>query len=124
MPDRLDTAGAILDLSKLAKATGVTIESLLPADPVAATTGSYQLASITATFGGTYSQLTNLLGRARRLVAVHHGRIESSGRLFGVDSVQFVPDGPNSTLLKATVKFETYIYATAAPVTPPDSDHD
>jgi Tfp pilus assembly protein PilO len=119
MPDRVDTAGAILDLSKLAKATGVTIESLLPSEPIAAPTGSYQLASITATFSGTYSQLTNLLGRARKLVVIHHGRIESSGRLFGVDTIQFVPDTPNSSILKATVKFETYIYATAAPVTAP-----
>jgi hypothetical protein len=117
MPDRVDTAGALLDLAKLAKAAGVTIESLLPAEPIAATTGSYQLASITATFSGTYSQLTNLLSRARRLVVVHHGRIESRGRLFGVDSIQFVPDAPNSSILKGTVKFETYIYSTAAPTT-------
>jgi Tfp pilus assembly protein PilO len=114
MPDRVDTASAILDLAASAKATGVTLESLQPAEPVAATTGGYQLAAITATFSGTYPQLTNFLRRVRRLVVVRQGRIHASGRLFGVDSIQFVPDQANSAVLTATVKFETYVYSSAA----------
>jgi Tfp pilus assembly protein PilO len=122
MPDRVDTAGAILDLSAVAHAAGVTVDSLTPSDPVAPTTGSgYELVGISATFGGTYAQVTSFVKQIQRLVSVNKGRINANGRLFGIDSIQLAPDTPDSVLLKATVKLETYMYsATAtAPVTAP-----
>jgi Tfp pilus assembly protein PilO len=122
MPDRVDTAGAILDLSAVAHAAGVKIDALTPSDPVPPTSGSgYELVGISASFSGTYAQVTTFVKQIQRLVSVNKGRISANGRLFGIDSIQLAPDTPDSVLLKATVKLETYIYsATAtAPVTTP-----
>jgi Tfp pilus assembly protein PilO len=118
MPDSVDTAGAILDLAAVAKATGVSVDGLVPAEPVAATTGGYELVPISATLIGTYRQLTNFLARLRRLVVVRHEQIFAQGRLFGVDSIQFLPSETDSSVLKATVKFETYVYSSAAAAAP------
>ena len=114
MPDAVDTAGAILDLAAAGKATGVSVDGLTTSDPVPATTGGFELVPITANLLGTYSQLTNFLARVRRLVGVRDGKIVAHGRLFGVDGIQFVPNETDSQVLKATVKFQTYVYSTAA----------
>ena len=129
MPDEVDSSGAILDLVAAGKATGVTIDGLSTADPLPATTGSYELVPVIATLHGRYPQLTSFLARVRRLVGVHHGAIGARGRLFGVDSITLAPDPANSTTLKATVNFETYVYSsTPAPApattTPPTSNSD
>jgi Tfp pilus assembly protein PilO len=122
MPDRVDTAGAILDLSAVAHSAGVTVDALIPSDPVVPTSGSgYELVGIQATFGGTYAQVTNFVKQIQRLVAIKKGRISANGRLFGIDSIQLAPETPDALLLKATVKLETYMYSAtaAAPVTDP-----
>jgi Tfp pilus assembly protein PilO len=118
MPDRVDTAGAILDLAAVGKATGVTVDGLTPSEPVAATAGGYELVPISASLLGTYRQLTNFLARLRRLVVVRHDQIDARGRLFGVDSIQFLPSETDSAVLNATIKFETYVYSSAAAATP------
>jgi Tfp pilus assembly protein PilO len=129
MPDEVDSSGAILDLVAAGKATGVTIDGLSTSDPLPATAGAYELVPVIATLHGRYGQLTNFLARVRRLVVVRHGAINARGRLFGVDSITLAPDPANSTTLKATVNFETYVYSsTVAPAptttTPPASSSD
>lgn len=116
MPDSADTAGAILDLVAAAKATGVTIDGLNePSDPTPATNGGTELTlAVIATLHGRYGQLTNFLGRIRRLVAVSNGTVDAHGRLFGVDSIGLVADPPNTSTLKATVNFEMYVYPVTA----------
>jgi Tfp pilus assembly protein PilO len=115
MPDRVDTAGAILDLAAVARATGVSIDGLTPADPTAPLTGTgYELVPIAATISGRYAQITTFMKQIQRLVAVNQGRVVANGRLFGVDSIQLAPEAPNSLTLKATVKLETYIYSAAS----------
>jgi Tfp pilus assembly protein PilO len=119
MPDRVDTASAILDLVAVGKATDVALEGLTPSEPVAATAGGYELVPISATVVGTYPQLTNFLAHIRQLVVVRNGRINARGRLFGVDSIQFAPEEAGSSVLKATLKLDTYVYSgvVAAPPT-------
>lgn len=129
MPDEVDSSGAILDLVAAGKATGVTIDGLSTADPLPAPAGAYELVPVIATLHGRYPQLTRFLARVRRLVAVRHGAIDARGRLFSVDSVTLAPDAANSTTLKATVNFETYVYSsTPAPAptttTPAESSSD
>ena len=74
MPDRVDTAGAILDLVAVARATGVTIDGLQPSDPTPATSSGYESVPLTATVSGKYGQLTNFLAGMQRLVVVRHGQ--------------------------------------------------
>jgi Tfp pilus assembly protein PilO len=129
MPDRVDTAGAILDLAALARQAGVTIDGLTPSDPVPPTTGSgYELVAMQASIGGTYGQITSFVKQLQRLVSIDKGRISANGRLFGIDSIQLAPELPDSLHLKATLKLETYIYSAtstapvAAPTTTTTSD--
>jgi Tfp pilus assembly protein PilO len=122
MPDRVDTADAILDLVRVGKATGVTVDGLSTADPTPATDGTYQLVPITATLGGRYIQIANFLDRVRHLVAVRDGQIGARGRLFGVDSISLAQQtDAKLTGLKATVVFETYVYSSGAAAAPPAS---
>jgi len=118
MPDAVDSSGAILDLVAAGKATGVTVDGLSTADPLPATAGGYELVPVVATLHGRYGQLTNFLARVRRLVVVRHSMVGARGRLFGVDSINLVPDPANSTTLKAIVNFETYVYSSTVAATP------
>jgi Tfp pilus assembly protein PilO len=118
MPDDVDSSGAILDLVAAAKATGVSIDGLSTADPLAAPAGGYELVPVVATVSGRYGQVTNFLARVRRLVAVRHGVVGAHGRLFGVDSISLAPGQSNPTNLSATVNFETYVYSGAIAAAP------
>jgi Tfp pilus assembly protein PilO len=120
MPDRLDTAGAILDLVAVGHATGVSVDGIAPLGLTPAT-GGYQSASMTATVSGRYNQLTNFVAGLERLVGVKGGKITNvSGRLFGIDSIQFSEGDAHFPQIKATIKLETYVFAPAgsAPATP------
>jgi Tfp pilus assembly protein PilO len=121
MPDRVDTAGAILDLVAVSKATGVSVDGIAPLGPSPAPTGSYESATITANVSGRYSQLTNFIAGLQRLVVVKGGKLSKvNGRLFGIDGIQFAEGEKHFPQLKATVKLETYVFATtsATPSTP------
>ena len=120
MPDRLDTAGAILDLVAVAHATGVSVDGIAPVGPTPAA-GGYQSATMTATVGGRYGQLTNFIAGLEHLVVVRGGKLtDVRGRLFGINGIQFAEGEAHLPQLKATIKLETYIYAPAgaAPTTP------
>lgn len=119
MPDRLDTAGAILDLVAVGHATGVSIDGIAPVGPTAST-GGYQTATMTATVSGRYGQLTNFVAGLEHLVVTKGGKVTSvTGRLFGIDGIQFAEGEAHFPQIKATIKLETYIYAPAgaAPTT-------
>jgi len=119
MPDRVDTAGAILDLVAVGHAAGVSVDGIVPLGPTAATNG-YQSASLTATVSGRYSQLTAFVAGLERLVVVKGGKISKvSGRLFGVDGIEFSEGDAHFPQIKATVKLETYIFSPAGATTTP-----
>ena len=122
MPDRVDTAGAILDLVAVARATGVTIDGLQPSDPTPATSAGYESVPLTATVSGKYGQLTNFLASIQRLVVVRHGQFsDARGRLFGVDSINFAAGDAGFPQIKSTLKLETYVYSPVAPTPATDT---
>ena len=121
MPDRVDTAGAILDLAAVARATGVSIDGIQPFDPTPATSAGYESVPVTATVTGKYGQLTNFLAGLQHLVVLRHGQFKDArGRLFGVDSINFAAGDLGFPQIKATIKLETYVYSPVAP-TPTDT---
>jgi Tfp pilus assembly protein PilO len=114
MPDRVDTAGAILDLVAVARASGVSLDGIVPLGPTPAVSG-YQSVSITATVSGRYDQLTNFVAGLDRLVVVIRGKIAKvNGRLFGIDGIQFAEGEKRFPQIKATIKLQTYVFTTAA----------
>ena len=73
MPDRTDMPDLLLELSQLARDTGIRFDSISPQPN--ALIGSYTVLPISVTFQGNFYNLADFLYRLRSLVSVHAGRL-------------------------------------------------
>jgi Tfp pilus assembly protein PilO len=123
MPTKTDMPDLVLELSQLARDTGIQFDSISP-QPVAAV-GSYSALPISVTFNGNFYNLADFLYRLRSLVTVHAGRLDATGRLFSVDTLAFNESEKKFPQIQATLVIDAFVYAAApAPVpaaTPPAS---
>jgi type IV pilus assembly protein PilO len=121
MPTKTDMPDLVLELSQLARDTGISFDSISP-QPVAAV-GSYSVLPISVTFNGNFYNLADFLYRLRSLVTVHAGRLDATGRLFSVDTLAFNESEKKFPQIQATLVIDAFVYASApAPVpaaTPP-----
>jgi Tfp pilus assembly protein PilO len=112
MPDDDDMTGVILQLQQTAGEAGVTFDSI---QPQAAQPGTgYQVLPIDLLFDGNYFSLTDFLFRLRKLVSVHHGKLDAKGRLFTVDRVDFQPGANGFPQISAAVRVSAYVYDSAS----------
>jgi hypothetical protein len=74
----------------------------------------YTLLSIDLTFAGNYYSLTDFLFRLRKLVSVHRGTLDATGRLFSVDRLDFEPGDDGFPQIDATVRVNAYVYSPAS----------
>jgi hypothetical protein len=111
----------VLELSQLARDTGIRFDSISPQAPVAA--GSYTVLPISVTFNGTFYDLADLLYRLRSLVNVHGGRLDATGRLFTVDTLSFGESPLKFPRIQATLVVDAFVYGAGAPAptTPPST---
>ena len=127
MPSTLDVPTLLLELDQVGRAAGVTLSTISPGTVTPLST--YSTFPISLTVTGDFYSLTDLLYRLRTLVSVRNGALDTSGRLFSVDSVSLTPAGStgsgSASDLSATVGVTAYIYGTnvpgvvaAAPVVP------
>ena len=93
MPDQTDMAGILLELNQVAQDSGITFTQITPATVAVALSG-YEAIPITVEFEGNFYELSDLLYRLRNLVDVRHGALDSAGRLFAIDSVDFAAANP------------------------------
>ena len=110
MPASDEQPGLVLELSKLAKRSGVTLQGINPELPVAGV-GGPTLIPLRVTIGGGYAQITKFLRLTRALVVVRNGKIYAHGRLLAVESlnlVESVADG--FPKLDATIVMNAYVY--------------
>jgi len=115
MPSTTDMPDVLLELDQVARAAGVTVNSITPG---AISPGNgYGVLPITLSFTGDFYSLTDLLYRLRTLVAVRHGELDATGRLFAVDTVGLSPTGAGKQLT-ASVTVNTFVYGAAAPTAP------
>jgi Tfp pilus assembly protein PilO len=132
MPDREDMPGIILTLSEVARAAGIKFDLIEPVTSSSTTpTVSFTPVRIHLLFNGDFYGLSDFLYRLRSLVAVHHGTLEASGRLFDVDTLTFNVQGNTFPQISAELYVDAYIYSTtpvtpttaaAAPTTPSSTD--
>jgi Tfp pilus assembly protein PilO len=115
MPDDTDMTGVILQLQQTAGEAGVTFDSIQPGS--AQTGAGYDVQPIDLAFEGNYFSLTDFLYRLRRLVDVHHGRLDATGRLFAVDKIDFQPADTGFPKIAATVTVDAYVYDPVSPGT-------
>jgi len=118
MPASTDQTGLVLELSRLAARTGVTLRSISPESPVAGV-GGPTLVPVNVSVGGTYAKITKFLSETRRLVSVRDGKIQARGRLFTVQSVSLVESTAHGfPKLDAAVVLNAYVYD--GPIVPLD----
>ena len=119
MPSKTDMPDVVLELSQLARDTGIRFDSISP-QPLAPI-GSYSVLPITVTFNGNFYNLADFLYRLRSLVTVHSGRLDATGRLFSIDTLTFNEGEAKFPQIQATLVLDAFVYAVApapVPVTP------
>jgi Tfp pilus assembly protein PilO len=116
MPSKTDMPDVVLELSQLARDTGIRFDSITP-QPVAAV-GSYSALPISLTFNGNFYNLADFLYRLRSLVTVHAGRLDATGRLFAVDTLTFNEGEAKFPQIQATLIVDAFVYAAAAAPAP------
>jgi type IV pilus assembly protein PilO len=111
MPTKTDMPDLVLELSQLARDTGIRFDSISP-QPIAPI-GSYSVLPITVTFQGNFYNLADFLYRLRSLVTVHAGRLDATGRLFAVDTLAFNESELKFPQIQATLVIDAFVYASA-----------
>ncbi len=114
MPSITDMPDLLLELDQTAQAAGVKLQSIQPSAPIDSGEG-YSSVHISLTANGNFYTITDLLYRLRNLVYVRSGALEANGRIFTIDTVNLAPFGNQ---LQATITLDTYVYGTAAVVSP------
>ena len=118
MPDEVDMADVLLELSRVARESGIELDSVTPQPPAAAS--GYQSMPITLEIDGNYYELSDFLFRLRNLVRVRTGRLDAQGRLFVVDSISFSESTKSFPRIKAGLTLHAFVYGdNTAPVAAP-----
>ena len=117
MPDRADMPDLVLELSQLARDTGIRFDSITPQG--AAPIGSYTVLPISVLFQGNFYNVADFLYRLRSLVSVHAGRLDATGRLFSVDTLTFNESTLKFPQIQATLTIDAFVYGSGAPAPAP-----
>lgn len=117
MPDEVDMPGILLQLSQVARQTGIQFQSISP-DPATTLTG-YQVVPINLIFQGNFYDLADFIYRLRNLVVVKGGDLTATGRLFSVDTLDFAEGENKFPQIQATLTVDAYVYGSATPVIAP-----
>ncbi len=112
MPSNVDMPDLLLELGQLARETGITFDSIVPG--TAEALGGYTVIPVTVTFDGNFFSLSDFLYRLRTLVDVHHSRLDATGRLFSVDTLQFSEAEQKFPRIRAELLIDAFVYGDAA----------
>jgi hypothetical protein len=112
MPDDSDMTGIMLQLQQTAGDSGVEFDSIQPQAVVPGT--GYTAQPIDLAFNGNFYALTDFLFRLRKLVMVHRGTLDATGRLFTVDKIDFAAGVTGFPAIAATVRVSAFVYSPAA----------
>jgi Tfp pilus assembly protein PilO len=115
MPSTVDMPDLLLELDQVARSAGVTLTSVTPGAETPSATDPFSTIQITLAFTGDFYAVTDMLYRLRSLVTVHSGTLQTSGRLYSVDSVGLTPEGSGSQLT-AAVTVNAYVYGSTSSV--------
>ena len=113
IPDHTDMPGVLLELTAVARDSGIAFESITPSSLIPME--GYQVVPIELVFEGNFYDLSDFLYRTRRLVGVRDGELDAHGRLFNVESIEFGEGASKFPRIRATVRIEAYVFSAAAP---------
>ncbi len=117
MPDQPDEAGIILELTNVARQSGIAFDTIVPGGSTALS--GYQVVPINVEFDGNFFQINDFLFRIRNLVDVRRGALVSGGRLFTVDNIHFDEGALKFPQVHASLTIDAYIYGAGATVSAP-----
>lgn len=112
MPDRVDMPDLLLELSALARSSGITFDSIAPgtSQPL----GGYTVVPVAVTFEGNFFNIADFIYRLRTLVDVHNTQLQATGRLFSVDTVQFTEAEQQFPRIRAELLIDAFVYGDAS----------
>ncbi len=113
MPDNADMPDLLLELSQLARDSGIEFSTIAP-DPALPLAG-FSVIPINVTFSGNFFSLTDFLYRLRTLVDVQNARLEATGRLFSVDTMQFSQAADGFPHIRAELLIDAFVFGTDVP---------
>ena len=121
IPDELQMSEIIRQLSRASAQSGVRIIGLTPAAAVAS--GGAEAVPITVAVEGRYFAIRRFLQILRSRAGLEDDKLRASGRLYGVDSIQF-SGGDTTTggsLIQATLAVTAFVFrgAVATPGSTP-----
>ncbi len=94
LPEDANVAAVMLDVDRLAKRHGLTLEGFQPTAVIPVT--GYYAQPLTLTVQGRFGSVSRFLGDLRKLVTVKKGRLVVNGRLYSVTEVRLAkPEGDN-----------------------------
>lgn len=110
MPSSADQAGLVLELTALARRSGVVLRSLSPG-ALSTGAGGATTIPITVSLEGRYADVVRFLRLARGLVSVRGDRVTARGRLLVARSVELAASRASGfPRLDATVGLDAYVY--------------
>jgi Pilus assembly protein, PilO len=120
MPSETDMPGLVLELARVAQESGISFDSITPAEPIAG--AGFQKIPVSLVFQGNFYELSDFLFRLRNLVEVRENKLRVDGRLFSVDGIDFAQGTEEFPQIQATVNANAFAYSgtpAAAPPAPP-----
>jgi len=111
IPDEVQMSQILRQLSKASRDARVRIVGITPAAPVSI--GGANVVSINLSVEGRYFGIRNLLRLLRTRADLRTDKVRASGRLFGVDSIQFAGAGAASDggLIQATLSVTAFSFS-------------
>ena len=116
MPDQTDMSGLLLQLNGLASDTGIVFDSITPQAVVGQ--AGYQVVPVHVIFHGNFYELADLLYRLRTLVTVNGGRLDATGRLFAIDTVDFAEGANGFPEIQASLLVDAFVFGTGTATGP------
>jgi Tfp pilus assembly protein PilO len=112
MPQRVAMPAVLRQLLRASGRSDVRLDSVTPA---AATTGTgYQVVPMDVVVTGRYFAIQDFLHRLRTQTRVAGNHVQSSGRLFSVDTVNLAAGEDGAPQLTATVHMNAFTYSGSA----------
>lgn len=112
MPDRLEMPRVVLDLDRLARRTGVRLDSITPQAPVPAT--GYQIVPIDVIVQGRFDGLRNFLARVRQAARLRGAPRPGAGRLYSVETLEISEGETKFPQLRTTLRINTFTFTGGA----------
>lgn len=112
MPSVVDMPGVMLDLDRLAKRAEVKFDAITPQGEVAL--NGFAMRPIDVVLSGRFTNVSRFLRELRTLVRVRKGKLDARGRVFAVDSVQFIESKDGFPDVEATLRVNAFVHGSGA----------